>query len=98
MIEVPEVWFTFGMYIYQDFFSIHPEFYEGMLFALEGLNNAEKQELLIFVTDTLRENPSNQYLIDLWVKSGSSDILVSEQMSVVYEVLQTAIEASLQKE
>tara|TARA_B100000767_G_scaffold263827_1_gene278031 strand:- start:234 stop:530 length:297 start_codon:yes stop_codon:yes gene_type:complete len=98
MIEAPEVWLAFGMCIYQDFFSVHSEFYEGILFALEGLNNSEKHELLTFVRDTLRENPTNQYLVDLWGKSGASDILVSEQMKVVYEVLQSAIEASIQKE
>lgn len=97
MIEVPEVWLTFGMYIYQDFFAVHPELYEGIVFALEGLNTSEKYELLNFVSSTLRENPSNQDLIDLWVKSGASDILVSEQMKAVYEVLLKAIESSIQK-
>ncbi len=98
MIEVPEVWLSFGVCIYQDFFSVHPEFYEGMLFALEGLNNSEKHELLIFIRDTLRENPTNQYLVDLWGKSGASDVLVSEQMKVIYEALFSAVEASIQKE
>lgn len=96
MIEVPEVWLKFGLYIYQDFFSVHPEFYEGILFALEGLNSSEKYELSDFVRSTLRENPSNQDLIDLWANSGASDILASDQMTVIYEVMLKAIESSIQ--
>lgn len=98
MIEAPEVWLRFGLCIYEDFFAIHPEFYEGVRAALEGLNNLEKEELLNFVRNVLHENNTNQYLIDLWVKSGASDILVSDQMQVIYEVLLKAIEASIQKE
>ena len=96
MIEPPEVWLTFGLYIYQEFFSIHSELYDGFLFALEGLNSSEKHELLNFVRNTLSANHSNQYLIELWGKSGASDILVSDQMKVVYEVLLQATEASLE--
>lgn len=98
MIEVPKVWLAFGVCIYQDFFFVHSEFYEGILFALEGLNNSEKHELLTFVRSALHDNPTNQYLVNLWSKLDTSDILVCEQMKVVYEVLQSAIEASIQKE
>ncbi|BFM13928.1 hypothetical protein R50073_01110 [Maricurvus nonylphenolicus] len=95
MIELREVWLKFGTCIYQDFFAIHSEFYDGILFALEGLSNSEKFELLNFVQSALRGNPSNQDLIDLWGKSGASDSLVSDQMSIIYEVILKAIEASI---
>lgn len=91
-----EAWRKFGSCIYQDFFAIHPEFHEGILFALEGLSSSDKNELLNFVQNILRSNPSNQYLIDLWSKSEASDILVSDQMTVIYEVLLKAIETSIQ--
>lgn len=76
---------------------MHPEFHEGILFALEGLSSSEKNELFNFVQSTLRQNPSNQYLIDLWSESGASDILISDQMTKVYEALLKAIEANIQK-
>ncbi|GAB2524874.1 hypothetical protein [Microbulbifer agarilyticus] len=95
MTEVPEVWLRFGSCIYQDFFGIHPEFHEGILFALEGLNSSEKYELMSFVEHTLCENHRNQYLVDLWVESGASDVLVSDQMKAVYEALLQALEESV---
>jgi len=96
VIEVPEVWLKFGLYIYQDFFSVHPGLYEGILFALEGLSSSEKYKLSDFVRSTLRENPSNQDLIDLWANSGASDVLASDQMTIIYEVMLKAIESSIQ--
>ena len=95
MIEVPLVWLKFGLCIFQDFFAIHAEFYDGILFALEGLSSSEKYELLNFLQSTLRGNPSNQDLIDLWGMSGASDSLVSDQMSIIYEVILKAIVASI---
>ncbi|MDP2523830.1 hypothetical protein Q8W30_14740 [Neptunomonas phycophila] len=79
------------------FFAEHTDFYEGVQFALEGLNSSEKDELLTFIRSTLNQNQTNQYLIDLWFKSGASDALVSDQMKVVYEVLLQAIETSIEE-
>lgn len=95
MIEIPKVWFKFGLCIYQDFFSVHPEFDEGILFALEGLESSEKHELISFIDHTLHTDPTNQYLIDLWGKSGASDILASDQMHNVYKALLEIIQASI---
>ncbi|WP_054114122.1 hypothetical protein [Marinagarivorans algicola] len=93
MIEIPEVWSKFGLYIYQDFFSEHPDFQEGISFALEGLSYSDKLGLASFIGQVLSENPSNQDLIDLWAESGASDILVSDQMNPVYKVMLDIVEA-----
>ena len=81
--------------MYQDIFAEYEDFDGVILTALEALNDSENRELFTFIDNTLRGNPSNQYLIDLWVKSGASDVLVSEHMPIVYEVILKAIDGSL---
>ena len=97
MIDVPEVWLKFGLNMYQDMFAEYEDFDDVVLAVLEALNDSEKSDLFTFIENTLRGNPSNQYLIDLWEKSGASDFLVSEHMPIVYEVILKAIGSSLQK-
>lgn len=97
MIDVPKVWLKFGFNMYQDIFSEYQDFDEVVLAVLEALNASEKSELFDFIEDTLRGNPTDQYLIELWEKSGASDILVSEQMAIVYEVILKALETSIRK-
>ena len=82
--------------MYQDIFAEYEDFDGVLLAAVEALNDSEKSELLAFIDNTLRGKPSNQYLIDLWIKSGVSDILVSEHMPIVYEVILKTIDGSLQ--
>lgn len=81
--------------MYQDIFAEHEDFDDVVLAVLGALNESEKSELFAFIENTLRGNPSNQYLIDLWGKSGASDVLVSEHMPNVYEVILKAIDSSL---
>lgn len=83
--------------MYQDIFAEHEGFDDVVLAVLGALNESEKNELFAFIENTLRGNPSNQYLIDLWEKSGASDVLVSEHMPIVYGVILKAIDTSLQK-
>ncbi|WP_045859567.1 hypothetical protein [Teredinibacter purpureus] len=94
MIDIPKVWLKFGLCIYQDFFSEHADFHEGILFALEGLSSSEKEMLMSFIRHVLNESPSNQDLINLWGKSGASDTLVSNQMNVIYEAMLEIIKLS----
>ncbi|TQV78895.1 hypothetical protein FKG94_12830 [Exilibacterium tricleocarpae] len=70
-MNIPEVWISFGMFLHQDFISMYPDFFSGVIEFAQGLSPADRYEFKAFISEIVSGDLNKKELYELWEKSGS---------------------------
>lgn len=70
-MSVPEVWISFGMFLHQDYISMYPDFFSGVIEFAQGLSPADRNEFKHIISDAANGSLNKKELYELWEMSES---------------------------
>ena len=78
--DIPEVWYTFGGLIHQDFLADHPDVISGFRLILDDFSTNDQLQLLHFLQSILGNDLSAVEQVAVWEVSGSSISVSSDKI------------------
>jgi len=72
MLDTPEVWYSMGEYIHQDFLLQFPDFISGLRDFFGDASEEEVNDMRIFLNELKKLHYSDEQLERLWLNSGSN--------------------------
>ena len=93
-LDIPEVWYTFGGLIHQDFLVNHPDVISGFRLILGDLPVEDQLQLLRFIQSILGNDLSAVEQVAIWEESGSSISVSVDEIGQFLQIIISQLDAS----